>query len=155
MEKDFFEDYEIGEVIVSPGRTITETDIVMFAAMTGDWHPIHTDAEYAAGTVFGERIAHGMLGLALGSALVFRLGPHVFLPKHFIAFYGLDKVRFVTPIRIGDTIRFEARVSELTERDENTGLITYEAAIKNQSGENCVVFIPKILAGRRRNNKGG
>jgi acyl dehydratase len=149
MEKMFFEDYQIGEVLASPGRTITETDIVMFAAFTGDWHPIHTNVEYAKKTIFGERIAHGMLGLIVGSALIFRLGPYVFTPKKFIAFYGIDKIRFIAPIKIGDTIRCEAKVSEMKEHDEKTGVISYEAAIKNQRDEDCIVFTPKILVGRK------
>ncbi len=150
MEKVFFEDYEVGELLVSPGRTITETDIILFAGLTGDWHPIHTNVEYAKKTMFGERIAHGMLGLSVGSALIFRLGPYVFTPKKFIAFYGIDKVRFTGPIKIGDTIRCEAKVAEMKERDENTGTIAYEAAIKNQRDEDCVVFTPKILVGRKK-----
>jgi 3-hydroxybutyryl-CoA dehydratase len=145
----FFEDYQIGEVLASPGRTITETDIVMFAAFTGDWHPIHTNVEYAKKTVFGERIAHGMLGLTVGSALIFRLGPYVFIPKKFIAFYGIDKIRFIAPIKIGDTIRCEAKVAEMKEHDEKTGVISYEVAIKNQRDEDCIVFTPKILVGRK------
>ncbi len=149
MEKEYFEDYSVGETLVSPGRTITESDIVMFAAMTGDWHPIHTNVEYAKNTIFGERIAHGMLGLTLGSALIFRLGPYVFTPKKFIAFYGMDRIRFTAPIKIGDTIRCEAKVAELKEKDKGTGTIAYEAAIKNQRDENCVLFSPKILVGRK------
>jgi len=149
MEKVFFEDYETGETLVSPGRTITETDIVMFAGITGDWHPIHTNVEYAAKTMFGERIAHGMLGLTIGSALVFRLGPYVFTPKKFIAFYGMDKIRFTAPIKIGDTIRCEATVAEMKERDEHTGTIAYDGRIKNQRDEDCVIFTPKILVGRK------
>lgn len=152
MEKTCFEDYQLDEVLVSPGRTITEADIVMFAALTGDWHPIHTNVEYAKKTIFGERIAHGMLGLTIGSALIFRLGPYVFTPKKFIAFYGMDKIRFTGPIKIGDTIRCEAKVAILKERDEKTGVIGYEAAIKNQRDENCVVFSPRILVGRRDND---
>lgn len=150
MEKTYFEDYEVGEVLVTPGRTITETDIVMFAMMTGDWHPIHTNREYAKDTFFGERIAHGMLGLTLGSALVFRLGPYVFTPKKFIAFYGMDKIRFTAPIKIGDTIRCEAAVKALNPKDEKTGTIEYEAKIKNQRDEDCVIFSPKILVGRKK-----
>jgi 3-hydroxybutyryl-CoA dehydratase len=149
MEKMFFEDYQIGEVLASPGRTITETDIIMFAAFTGDWHPIHTNVEYAKKTIFGERIAHGMLGLTVGSALIFRLGPYVFTPKKFIAFYGIDKIRFIAPIKIGDTIRCEAKVAEMNEHDEKTGVISYEATIKNQRDEDCIVFTPKILVGRK------
>ena len=150
MEKVFFEDYHIGELLISPGRTITESDIVTFAGLTGDWHPIHTNVEFAKKTVFGERIAHGMLGLAVGSALIFRLGPYVFTPKKFIAFYGMDRVRFTAPIKIGDTIRCEAKVSEMKERGEDTGTIAYEASIKNQRDEDCVLFTPKILVGRKK-----
>ncbi len=150
MEKTYFEDYQVGEVLTTPGRTITETDIVMFAMITGDWHPIHTNVEYAKGTMFGERIAHGMLGLTLGSALVFRLGPYVFTPKKFIAFYGMDRIRFTAPIKIGDTIRCEATVKALNPKDEKMGTIEYEARIKNQRDEDCVVFTPKILVGRKK-----
>ena len=82
MEKVFFEDYQVGELLVSPGRTITETDIILFAGLTGDWHPIHTNVEYAKKTMFGERIAHGMLGLSVGSALIFRLGPTSLRPRN-------------------------------------------------------------------------
>ena len=150
MEKVFFEDYQVGERFVSPGRTITETDIVLFAGLTGDWHPIHTNVEYAKKTMFGERIAHGMLGLSVGMALVFRLGPYVFTPKKFIAFYGMDKVRFTGPIKIGDTIRCEVTVAELKEHDEKSGTIAYEASIKNQRDEDCIIFTAKALAGRKK-----
>jgi 3-hydroxybutyryl-CoA dehydratase len=150
MEKVFFEDYQVGEKFVSPGRTITETDIVQFAGLTGDWHPIHTNVEYAKKTVFGERIAHGMLGLSVGMALVFRLGPFIFTPKKFIAFYGMDKVRFVGPIKIGDTIRCEVTIAELQEHDEKSGTIGYEAYIKNQRDEDCIFFTAKALAGRKK-----
>jgi len=150
MNKDCFEDYTIGERLVSPGRTITETDIVFFSAFTGDWHPLHTDVEYAKKSFFGERIAHGMLGLVVGSALMFRLGPNVLLPKSFIAFYGMDKIRFTGPIKIGDTIRCEAVVTELKAKDEKMGVLRYEASIMNQRDETCLVFHPGFLVGRRK-----
>jgi 3-hydroxybutyryl-CoA dehydratase len=149
MEKNYFEDYRVGEVFVSPGRTITETDIVLFSAFTGDWHPLHTDVEYAAGTPFRGRIAHGMLGLVVGTALLFRLGPHVVLPKSFIAFYGMDGVRFTAPIRIGDTIHCEMTVTALSEKDAKRGVIEAQSAIKNHRGETAIVFITKIIAGRK------
>ena len=149
MEKLYFEDYEVGETFVSPGRTITETDIVMFAAFTGDWHPMHTNVEFAANTPFKERIAHGMLGLTVGSALMFRLGPYVLLPKSFIAFYGMESIRFTAPVKIGDTIHCEVKVKSLTEKDDRRGIIEHENVIKNQRGEDVIVFITKILAGRK------
>ncbi len=149
MEKNYFEDYRVGEVFVSPGRTITETDIVLFSAFTGDWHPLHTDVEYAAGTPFKGRIAHGMLGLVVGTALLFRLGTHVVLPKSFIAFYGMDGVRFTAPIRIGDTIHCEMTVTALSEKDAKRGVIEAQSAIKNHRGETAIAFITKIIAGRK------
>jgi 3-hydroxybutyryl-CoA dehydratase len=149
MEKVFFEDYKVGEVFVSPARTITETDIILFSAFTGDWHPLHTDVEYAAKTPFKGRIAHGMLGLVVGSALLFRLGPHVVLPKSFIAFYGMETVRFTAPVRIGDTIHCEMTIKSLTEKDAKRGVIEAENIIKNQRGETSIVYVTKLLAGRR------
>ena len=148
MEKESFEDYKVGEKFISPGRTITETDIVMFAAFTGDWHPLHTNVEYAAKTAFGERIAHGMLTLCVGSALIFRLGAYVALPKSFIAFYGMDKVRFTGAVKIGDTIRCETEVVELQEKDDKRGVIVSQNSIKNQRGEDIVVYSTRALVGR-------
>src|SRR5438477_8006655 len=91
--REFFEDCRVGDTALSPGRTVTETDIVLFAAFTGDWLPIHTDAEYAKTGPFGERIAHGFLVLAVGSSLLLRLGESSPIPKAFIALYQVDKVR--------------------------------------------------------------
>ena len=110
MEKEYFKDYKIGEKFISPARTITEADIVLFAAISGDWHPIHTDLEYAKKTVFKERIAHGLLGMVIGSGLAFRLGSRGPLPKYFIAFYGMDNVRLTAPLKIGDTVHIEIEV---------------------------------------------
>ncbi len=149
MEKLFFEDYTVGEIFKSPGRTITETDVVLFSAFTADWHPLHTDVEYAAKTPFKGRIAHGMLGLVVGMAALFRLGPYVVLPKSFIAFYGMESVRFTVPVRIGDTIHCEMTIKSLTEKDAKRGVIEAENVIKNQRGEAVIVYVTKILAGRR------
>ena len=148
MEKESFEDYKVGEKFISPGRTITETDIVMFAAFTGDWHPLHTNVDYAAKTPFGERIAHGMLTLCVGSALIFRLGAYVALPKSFIAFYGMDKVRFTGAVKIGDIIRCETEIIELQEKDDKRGVIVSQNNIKNQRGEDVVLYTTRALVGR-------
>jgi 3-hydroxybutyryl-CoA dehydratase len=149
MEKNYFEDYTLGEVFVSPGRTITEADIVMFSAFTGDWHPLHTDVVYAAQTPFKERIAHGMLSLVVGMALLFRLGPYVILPKSFIAFYGMENIRFTAPVKIGDTIHCEMKIKSLTEKDAKRGIVEAENVIKNQRSEKVIVYTTKILAGRK------
>ena len=154
-EKAFFEDFEVGERVTTPGRTITETDLVMFSAFSGDWHPLHTDIEYAAGTMFKERIAHGLLGLVAGSALAFRLGPHAVLPKSFVAFYGMDKVRFTAPIKIHDTIHLEVEVTGLDKKGNNLGVVVAKNEIKNQKGEVCIRFESRILCGCRPSDSAG
>lgn len=149
MEKLHYEDYTIGEKLKSPGRTITETDIVMFSAFTGDWHPLHTNVEFAKKTIFGERIAHGMLTLCVGSALMFRLGLYAALPKSFIAFYGMDSVRFTGATKIGDTINCELEVTGMDAKDDQRGVITAKNSIKNQKGEDLVIYTTKFMCGRR------
>jgi acyl dehydratase len=149
MDKEYFEDCRIGESTVSAGRTITETDVVFFAAFTGDWLPIHTDVEYAKQSVFGERIAHGMLVLTVGSALLLRQGDHSVLPRATIALYGIEKVRFVSPTKIGDTLHTESEVIRMTEMDRTKGLIVIRGVIKNQRHETVTTFTLKGLVGRR------
>jgi len=149
MEKEYYEDYALGEVFASPGRTITEADLILFSGITGDWHLMHTNVEYARKSTFGERIAHGMLVLSIGTALLFRLGDNVLFPKSFIAFYGIDKLRFVKPVLIGDTISSKAEVTSMEEKDAERGIITYDTRINNQREELVVLMIQRIIAGRR------
>jgi 3-hydroxybutyryl-CoA dehydratase len=148
LEKRWLEDYAVGEKLVSPARTITEADVHAFAALTGDWHPIHTDVLYAAASPFGERIAHGMLVLSVGSALAFRLGANVYLPKSFIAFYGMERVRFTAPVKLGDTIHLETEVTAIEHKDEARGVLTWDGTVLNQHGKPCCVYTTKLLCGR-------
>ena len=149
MEKEYFEDYKIGEKFVTPARTITEADIVLFAAVSGDWHPIHTDSEYAKKTVFAERIAHGLLGLVIGSGLAFTLGSWGPLPKHFIAFYGMDNMRLTTPLKIGDTVHVEIEVIDLIPKGNDRGIVKFKSELKNQRNEVVNVHESKILVAGR------
>jgi acyl dehydratase len=148
VEKTWLDDYAVGERFTTPARTITEADVVAFAALTGDWHPLHTDVEYAARSPFQSRIAHGMLVLSVGTALAFRLGPHVFLPRSFIAFYGMEQVRFTAPVRIGDTIHLEAEVIAVEPKDAKRGVLTWRGTVVNQRDEPCCVAVTKLLCGR-------
>lgn len=146
----YLDDYEVGEIMISPSRTITEADIVNFAGLTGDWHPLHTDVEYAAQTPFKGRIAHGMLTLNIGLALPFRLGPYSsYLPKSFIAFYGMDELRFPAPTRIGDTIRCEVEVIDVKDKGTDKGILTVRNQIKNQKDETVASFVMKLFCGKR------
>ena len=149
-EFDYLDDYVVGETFISPARTITESDIVNFAALTGDWHPLHTDVEYAAKTPFKERIAHGMLILSVGMVLPFRLGPYSsFLPRSFIAFYGMESVRFTGPTKIGDTIHCEVEVMEISDKGSERGVLTTQNRIVNQRGELLITYFIKVLCGKR------
>jgi acyl dehydratase len=149
MERNYYEDYRVGDKFRSPGRTITETDIVLFSSLTGDWWEGHTNVEFAKETMFGQRIAHGLLTLCIGTSLLFRLGDNVFLPRHFIANYGMDRLRFTAPVVIGDTIRCEAELVEKSEKNPNQGILTYEIRILNQRDKQVLVYLEKVLVKRQ------
>jgi 3-hydroxybutyryl-CoA dehydratase len=149
MEKSFFEDCSIGDKVTTSGRTITEADLVLFAAYTGDWLPPHTDAEYARNTLFGERIAHGLLVMAVGSALLLRLGESAFLPKSSIAVHAAEKVRFRAPTRLGDTLQLTSEVTGMAVLDKTRGLLSIRNLIQNQRGQTVVSFTAKMVVGRR------
>ncbi|RLC64055.1 MAG: dehydratase [Chloroflexi bacterium] len=128
----YFEEFEIGDTVETAARTITETDVVLFAGLSGDYNPLHTDAEFAKGTLFGERVAHGLLGLSIASGLASRLG---FVEGTAQAFTALEW-KFRGPIRIGDTIRVQARVRQKKEMPRlGGGFVVFDVAILNQRGE--------------------
>ena len=147
-DKEFLEDYAVGETLISHARTLTESDVLTYAGLTGDWHPLHTDATYAAQSPFGQRIVHGMLTLAVGSTLVLRLGPHVYIPKSFIAFYGIENVRFTRPVMFGDTMHSVSRVEQLIVKDETRGILQYHGEVLNQRDEVVLVWTSRMLVGR-------
>jgi 3-hydroxybutyryl-CoA dehydratase len=105
----YFEEFAPGQSIVSPARTITEADVVAFAALSGDWNAIHTDAIYAAQHFFGQRVAHGLLVVSIASGLAMRLG---ILEDTVLAFREIEGWKFSQPVFIGDTVRVRATVTE-------------------------------------------
>ena len=139
----YFDDFEIGEKFTTKGRTITEADIVMFAAFSGDWNELHTNAEYAKTGPFGERIAHGFLVLAASSGLM------PLEEMAVLAFYGMDKVRFLGPTKIGDTLHVEMEVQEKQEKNEKSGVVSFKSSIKNQKKEDVAIFIMKLALHRK------
>jgi acyl dehydratase len=139
----YFEDFTAGEIAVTRARTITETDIVNFAALTGDWYPLHTDIEYAKKGPFGERIAHGLLILSIANGLM------PLYDMAIVAFYGMDKVRFTAPTKIGDTIHVELEVIEKQDKGDIGGVITLKEYVKNQRGENVALSTKKVLIAKR------
>jgi acyl dehydratase len=142
----YFDDIHVGEEYESPGRTVTETDIVLFAGLSGDYNVLHTDAEFMKRSQFGERIAHGLLGLAIQAGLFTRATP----AYATLAFVGL-RWKFKNPIKIGDTIRLRAKV--IAKRDTakpDRGLITLERQVLNQRGEVVQEGETDLLVERRR-----
>src|SRR5678816_471711 len=129
--RQYFEDIQVGDEYVSPGRTITEADIVAFAGLSGDYNVLHTDAEFMKTSIFGERIAHGLLGLAIQAGLFTRATQ----AYATLAFVGL-RWKFKGPIKIGDTIRLRATVSAKRETDRpDRGVVTLERTVLNQRDE--------------------
>ncbi|MEE8373618.1 MAG: MaoC/PaaZ C-terminal domain-containing protein [Dehalococcoidia bacterium] len=139
----YFEDFKVGDVEVTRARTVTEADIVNFAAFSGDWYPLHVDAEYAKKSPFGERIAHGMLVLSVSTGLM------PLYEMAIVAFYGMDKVRFTAPTKIGDTIHVELEVLETQDKGELGGVIGFKNSVKNQQGVVVTVSIMKVLLAKR------
>jgi 3-hydroxybutyryl-CoA dehydratase len=121
-----FDALRVGERFATRGRTLSEADVVGFAGLTWDRHPQHTDAEWAARSRFGERIAHGLLVISCASGLV------PFDPERVVALRGVNDVVFKRPARIGDTIRVEGEVSDKRELDPEHGLVACRWRILNQ-----------------------
>ena len=127
----YFEDMTPGLKVTSAGRTISEADIMQFAGLSGDWNPMHVDTEYAKQSIFGERVAHGLLGLSIAVGLAMQLG---FLDRTVEAFTSLDW-KFRAPIKIGDTIHMTAEVTKMRAMGQGGGFVTFNIVVRNQRGE--------------------
>ncbi len=145
--RQYFEDIEVGDEYLSPGRTITEADIVAFAGLSGDYNVLHTDAEFMKTSIFGERIAHGLLGLSISSGLGTRAVPRPFAT---MAFLGL-RWRFKGPIKIGDTIKVRMKVTAKKETSKpDRGIVTVQRAVLNQRGEIVQEGDTELMIERRK-----
>jgi len=152
-QKGYLEDFKVGEKAVSPRRTVTEADIVMFAALSGDWTELHTNAEYMKNSIFGQRIAHGMLTLSIASGLGMRTGTT--RPIEVLAFLGMDKVRLLAPVFIGDTIRVESEVIEArpSKSRPGAGILRFKNIVKNQRNEDVATWETAIMISTRPKEK--
>jgi 3-hydroxybutyryl-CoA dehydratase len=121
-----FERLAVGQVMNTRGRTVTEADVVSFAALTGDWHSQHADASWAAKSRFGERIAHGMLIISYAVGLI------PLDPERVVALRRIADVVFKRPLRIGETIKADGKIAELSELDDQLGLVSCAWSIRNQ-----------------------
>lgn len=126
----YYEDLQVGRTWKSARRTVTETDIVAFAGLSGDFNPLHTDEEFAKTTIFGKRIAHGLLGLSISSGLQTSEPPWLVM-----AFMGLDW-KFVKPIFIGDTIHYTSEIVKMREGSKpDRGIVILDRKLVNQREE--------------------
>lgn len=143
----YFEEFSIGQRIITTGRTVTETDIVSFAGLSGDFNQIHTDTAYAEKSPFGQRVAHGLLGLSIASGLVVQSG---MMEGTILAFREINEWKFVQPIYIGDTIYVEVEVMETKElRRLGGGAIVISLDVKKHPGETVMKGIWKALVSSR------
>lgn len=142
----FFEDFEQGAAVTSRGRTITETDIVMFAGLTGDYIELHTNEEFARQTMFGRRVAHGALVFSISIGLGTRMN---LLDDTVVAFAGIDRLRFVAPVFIGDTIKVTKKVAERQEVGPKQGVVVFESRVLNQREELVLIYHDKMVVKRR------
>ena len=132
----YFEEFSVGQKITSVARTVAESDIMTFAGLTGDYNQIHTDAEFAKGTQFGGRVAHGLLGLSLAVGLLMRTGV---LEGTVLAFREIVEWKFIKPVFIGDTLHVEMEVKELKPMPRIRGgqaLVALD--VKNQKDESLM-----------------
>ena len=128
----YFEDFEEGMTLRTPARTVTSTDIVNFACLTGDFNEVHTNYEYAKSTPFGEVIAHGPLIYGIAGGLQYASGIN---DGTLLALLGIDKWRLLGPIKHGDTIHMEQTVIAKRKASKpGRGIITFKREIKKQDG---------------------
>ena len=142
----WFEDYTLGESRTSVGRTITETDVVMHAGQTGDFFPHHMDAEWTSTQPFGQRIAHGTLIMSVAVGMTAGdINPQSMS-------YGYDRVRFISPVFIGDTITVTAEITEKSDhskRPTECGYVHELVSVNNQHGKTVLVLTHLYLVTKR------
>jgi len=142
----WFEDYEVGEFRKTLGRTITESDIVIHAGQTGDYFPHHMDAEWVKTQPFGRRIAHGTLIMSIAVGMTASdVNPQAMS-------YGYDKVRFIKPVFIGDTITVRAEVVGVLDhakRPESLGMVHELVSVSNQHQELVMVLTHVYLVNKK------
>ena len=142
----FFEDYVVDAVTTSRGRTITESDIVNFAGLSGDFVELHTNEEYAKRGPFGRRIAHGALIFSISTGLTLQMTTN---HEGIIAFYGMDRLRFLGPVFIGDTIHVTKRVSEKQMKKDGRGVVKFETTVLNQDNNPVVIYNDLLMVKSR------
>jgi acyl dehydratase len=148
----YFEDYAEGEVTNTGGRTVTDADLVLFAGISGNANPLHMDEEYARSLGLQGRLVHGLCTLSILSGLIDRLG---YMEGTILAHMGIDSVKFLKPVYVGDTLHATVTVIKKRALDDGTrGIIKTETVGINQRGEKVVKSVDAILV-KCRKGEGG
>lgn len=143
----FYEDFALGEVLATRGRTIDPADLTAFAGLTGDHYPLHTDEEFAKRTRFGTRIAHGPLTFSIAVGLV---GMSGFYGNAVVALMEIVSLRALKPVIPGDTVHVKAEVLELRDgTNPKYGELHVGYSVRNQRDEEVMAFRQVMLARRR------
>lgn len=145
IHEQFFEDYATGARRETSGRTITEADVVLHAGQTGDFYPHHMDAEWCKTQPFGQRIAHGTLVFSVAVGMTAgEINPRAMS-------YGYDRLRFIKPVFIGDTIRVQVSVKEKRDDPKRPafGIVSEFVEVRNQHDETVLVCEHLLLVERR------
>ncbi len=141
-----YEDFEVGQIFETGGRTVTEADVVLFAGLSGDHTRIHMDEEYGKASMFGSRVAHGMLGAAIATGLLTQLGTMEKTAMGLLEF----ACRFTAPIRFGDTVQVRQTVTEKRETSKpDRGIITFRIELLNQRDDIVFTGSEKVMVRRR------
>lgn len=149
----YWDDLKEGDTFWSPGRTVTETDVVQFAALSGDYNELHTNAAFAESTAFGQRIAHGLLGLSIASGLFTRTELVARIQTTIVALLGLSW-DFRAPIRIGDTVRLAADIAGTRPTKDGTrGIVEVHRRVLNQHDDLVQEGRTPIMVRRRPSDR--
>ena len=143
----YFDDFELGDRFVTASRVISQEDIDVYSKLSGDSHPMHTDKAVAEKEIFGALSAQGCLTLSVATGLEYSLiGPDI---SGILAFSGMDRVRFLKPVLLGDSVRLEGEVTALEPKGDDRGLVMIHQEIKNQRDETVVVLDKRMFHKRR------
>lgn len=143
IQKKYGDDFQVGDIYTTPRITVTETHVVNWAGLTMDFYPLHMDQVYAEQSQFGERLAHGPLIFALAVGLVAQAG---FGGDAAIAWLGVDNMKMLAPVKIGDTITVLVEVvDKRTTRDPRRGVQTWRYTVKNQRDEAVLELDYKMM----------
>lgn len=151
IQGKYFEDWEVGDEFETGARTITETDIVHFAGLSGDFNPLHTNEEFAKSTLFGTRVAHGFLVHSISIGLI---NQTTFFEGTVMAQKGHKNVVFMKGVLAGDTISAKVKIVEKNDKGKtDRGEIVFDVDVINQKGEVCSKSTRVLLIRKKMNQK--